>query len=121
MAARTSIINGRILTETALSNLNITRNVQGSPMGMSGSPVSTVPVVAFGINLNYSDTEYLIDETGVKERVLTQGLNPKWIGYSPEQVNKFFSIPMKTAEGINTVLGEFLAEQLDIAIQADLK
>jgi hypothetical protein len=109
MAAKETNLNGSVVVETVGTTLNITR----SPI--AGTP----PTVAYSVQLGYADHSYLVDK-GAKVKLLTQGENAKWVGYTPEQVMSLFRTPMKRADGTDTVLGEFLAELWDAAIQADL-
>ena len=109
MAAKETPLTGSVVVETVGTTLNITRSL------IAGTP----PAVAYAVNLGYADHSYLVDK-GSKVKLLTQGENPRWIGYQPEQVMALFGTPMKRADGTDTVLGEFLAELWDAAIQADL-
>lgn len=119
MAAKESITNSRILTETALVNLQISRSIiGGGPMVPGAAPVP--PRDAFGLNLSYADTEYLVDASGARERVLTQGQNQRWLNLAPDQVEALRDSPMKAADGAATTWGVFTDQLLDALIVADL-
>ena len=119
MAAKATIVDGRILTETALANLTIIRSIPFGN-GMPGMPAVTGVDPVFGVNLAYADSEFLVDSTGKRERVLTQGLNQHWMGYTPEQVAAMRATPLHTADGTATTWGEVTDGLLDAAIRADM-
>ncbi len=113
MAAKEITLTGtpkRITVGTAL-NLNRTA-VKGS----AGAP----PTVQFCVGIQVSDETYLVDDKDVKLELLASNENPQYLGYNPEETAAFYSIPMKTADGVDTVLGEFISDQMDLAIKAKL-
>lgn len=119
MAAKESIANSRILTETALVHLQITRTIiGGGSMAPGAAPVP--PSEAFGMNMGYADAEYLVDASGARERILTQGQNQRWVNLAPDQVEALRATPMKTADGAATTWGAFTDQLLDALIVADM-
>lgn len=119
MAAKEIIQNSRILTETALVNLQLSRSIIGGSAMVPGAP-PVPPSEAFGLNLSYADTEYLVDASGARERVLTQGQNQRWLNLAPDQVEALRNTPMKTAQSEATTWGAFTDQLLDGLIVADM-
>ena len=110
MSAKTTNLPGSVIVETVGTGLNISR----SPM--AGAP----PTVAFNVNFQYADHTYLVDAEGAKIKLLQQGENTRFVGYTTQQSGEFYLLPMKTMDGKVTCLGEFLASAWDAAIQSDM-
>lgn len=114
MAAKTEVKQaGSILTETAGTTLVITRTVHTGDQG--------VPVVKFNVRMEYAEAEYLIDAEGNRIRLLSSNMNPKQVYHADDASMEFYMTPMKTADGEDTVLGEFLSQLWDQDIVADMQ
>jgi len=109
MVAKQTTSNGTILTETVGANMSIVR----TPTQLPGQ----APGVDYSIYMAYTDHDYLVDETGAKVRLMSQGSAQVPVNFTPQQVGAFFMTPIKKSDGTDTVLGEFIADLWDQAIR----
>lgn len=107
MAAKQTPISGSLMVETVGTSMTINR------IPVAGTP----PSVAFGVSFAYADHTYLVDDQGEKTKLLATNESPKFIGLTPEQAMAFYATPMKTIDGEETSLGEFIADLWDQAIR----
>ena len=114
MAAKIVVNDGRIQTETVAQNLGITRSYMGA-VGQIGNSLTP----SYNVYLSYVDNEFLLDAEGNRTRLITQGMNSKHIGYSQEKVITFMTKTI-TVDGVETTLGEYLADLMDAEILADI-
>lgn len=113
MAAKEVTLSGTPKRFTVGTALNLNRTpIKGS----AGAP----PTVQFGVGIQISDETYLVDDKDAKLELLASNENPQYLGYTPEEAAAFYAMPMKTADGVDTVLGEFISDQMDLAIKAKL-
>jgi hypothetical protein len=108
MAAKQVITTGSILIETVAQGLNIQRYVRSDNLQ-----------VQYNVTLPYCDYQFLLDDAGNKIQVVNQNTNQKNIYFTPEKVGLFMLNPI-TVAGVDTTLGEYLANLMDAEILEDL-
>lgn len=110
MAAKVVTSQSNIMTETVAQNFSISRSYQTltTQTGVSIDP-------NYSVNLSYCENEFLVDGEGKKTRLISQGLKSKNIYFVPEKVASFMLKPI-TVAGVDTTLGEYMAELMDAEI-----